>query len=150
MADKTKLNKQEEEFAKNLFLGDSQREAYKKAFKQCKNWKDKTIDEKACRLAGTDKIKTRLAELQERMSQKVSESALLSATDVLNDIKDIIQANKLEDPKTALKGLELYGKHLKLFTDKVESVNVNHNLNEEVLTPEQRKARIKELLDKNK
>jgi len=31
-----------------------------------------------------------------------------------------------------------------------ENKNVNHNLNEEVLTPEQRKARIKELLYKNK
>lgn len=38
------------------------------------------------------------------------------------------------------------------WTDKqeVESINVNHNINEEVKTPEERKARIKELLDKNK
>jgi hypothetical protein len=34
----------------------------------------------------------------------------------------------------------------------VESSNTNHNINEDVneLTPEERKARIKELLDKNK
>ena len=50
----------------------------------------------------------------------------------------------------ALKALELLGKHLKLFTERTE--NVTHNINEDVteLTPEQRKARIKELLNKNK
>jgi len=144
------LRKQDEEFTMRLFLGDSQRIAYRKAFKQSKKWKDETVDNKACKLANNSEIKARLEELRVKMADKVEKSALLSATDILNDIKDIIQANKEEDPKTALKGLELYGKHLKLFTDRTESVNVNHNLNEDVLTPEQRKARIKELNDKNK
>jgi len=183
MADKTKLNKQEEEFAKNLFLGDSQIDSYRKAFKQSKNWKDNTVYVKASVLAKTDKVKIRLEELREKMSHKVEESSLKSATEVLNDIAEVIDKCMQRQPvmvgkgkdreqlkefvefkdgseeelgvwkfdsSGALKGLELYGKHLKLFTDKVESVNVNHNLNEEVLTPEQRKSRIKELLYKNK
>jgi len=55
-----------------------------------------------------------------RLMSKRSERVKMSADDVLNDIADIIDANKKIDAKTALKGLELYGKHLKLFTDKIE------------------------------
>ncbi len=120
MADKSTLNKQEDEFAKNLFLGDRQRQAYLKAYKQSRKWKDKTVDEKACRLAGTDKIKARLVDLQQKMSEKVEKTALMTASDVLSKIEDIIVRNQGEDDKTSLKGLELYGKHLKLFTDKIE------------------------------
>jgi len=183
MADKTKLNKQEEEFAKNLFLGDSQIDSYRKAFKQSKNWKDNTVYVKASVLAKKDKVKVRIEELRGKMSHKVEESSLKSAAEVLNDISEVIEKcmqrqpvmiGKGKDRKQlkefvefkdgseeelgvwkfdssgALKGLELYGKHLKLFTDKVETVN--HNINEDVTnyTPEERKARIKELMEKNK
>ena len=114
------LKPQEEQFAMYLYLGDSQRVAYRKAFPKCKKWKDETVDPKACTLANTDKIKTRLKELSEKMKEKTTTDAILSATDILNDIEDIIIRNKGEDDKTALKGLELYGKHLKMFTDRVE------------------------------
>jgi len=137
MAAKTnKLTKQEEKFAQGLFLGDSQRTAYRNAFKQSKRWKDKTVDEKACRLAKTGKVKARLEVLRGKMADKVQESALLSAQDILNSIANTIALCEsqlaLRDDKgeitginkTALNGLtknnELYGKHLKLFTDKVE------------------------------
>ena len=114
------LKPQEDQYAMYLYLGDSQIDSYKKAFPKCKNWKDDTIYVKASVLANSDKIKVRLKELEEQMKQKTEESALLSATDVLKGIQDIIDRNKEEDDKTALKALELYGKHLKLFTDKVE------------------------------
>ena len=114
------LKPQEDQFAMYLYLGDSQRKAYRKAFPKCKNWKDETVDSKASILAKTDKIKARLAELSEQMKQKTEESALLSASEVLDKIKALIDRNEEEDDRTALKALELYGKHLKLFTDKVE------------------------------
>ena len=112
--------KQKNEYANNLFLGDSQRVAFKKVFPLSKNWKNETVDSKASILAKDEKVKARLIELQEKFKQKVKESALLSASDVLNKIIDLIDRNEGEDDRTALKGLELYGKHLKLFTDKVE------------------------------
>lgn len=114
------LNKNEEKFVRNLFMGDSQRIAYKDAFPQSKKWKDKTVDSKACTLAATEKIKRRLEELREEYKKHTSIDAIMSADEVLTGIKELIVRNIGEDDKTALKGYELYGKYHKLFTDKVE------------------------------
>ncbi len=57
--------------------------------------------------------------IQELMSER-SNKAQISAETVLNGILDVIDRNKEIDDKTVLKGYELLGKHLKLFTDKVE------------------------------
>ena len=114
------LKPQEDQYAMYLYLGDSQRKAYRKAFPKCKNWKDETVDNKAYILAKKDEIKVRLVELQEQTKAKTNTEALLSASEVLNKISDVIDRNEEVDDKTALKALELYGKHLKLFTDKVE------------------------------
>ena len=65
--------------------------------------------------------------IQELMQERIK-SVKYDAEDVLKDIRDIIQDNKGIDDKTALKGLELYGKHLKLFVDRVESKNLNANV----------------------
>ena len=114
------LKPQEDQFAMYLYLGDSQIDSYRKAFPKCKNWKNDTVYVKASVLANSDKIKVRMKELEEQMKQKTNTEALLSASDVLDKIKELIVRNEEEDDRTALKGLELYGKHLKLFTDKVE------------------------------
>jgi len=42
-----------------------------------------------------------------------------------------IETDALIDPAAALKAIELMGKHLKMFTDKTESNNVNTNYNYE-------------------
>ncbi len=67
MADK--LTIKQERYAQGLFAGLSQREAYKQAF-NCARMKDKTIDEKACRLANSDKVRARLKELQEKLCNR--------------------------------------------------------------------------------
>lgn len=107
----------------------------------------------------------------QRLMNKRAVKAELTAKDVLNSILDIrgvcmqridVTAKDLEsgdrvkvgeallDTNGALRANELLGKHLKLFTERTE--NVTHNINEEVteLTTEERKARIKELMEKNK
>lgn len=58
-------NSRWETFAQALIAGDSQRKAYRKAFPQSENWKDTTVDAKACNLAKDDKILARLNELNE-------------------------------------------------------------------------------------
>jgi len=90
---------------------------------------DHVIDVKACQLLKNDKVAVRYNELKGKVIEKIAEEGLLNATDVLKGIADIIHDTKLNDPKTALKGYELYGKHLKLFTDKVEhsgNVDITH------------------------
>lgn len=68
MADKP-LTPKQEKFAQGLFAGLSQREAYKEAF-NATNMKEKTIDEKACLLAGRDKIRARLEDLQSEIKER--------------------------------------------------------------------------------
>jgi hypothetical protein len=55
-----------------------------------------------------------------------------TALDVLKDIQDVARkAREAGDWRAALKGLELEGKHLGMFTDKVEcsgTVNLNHEV----------------------
>ena len=100
----------------------------------------------------------------QRLMNKRAVKAEITADDILNDILDTRETCKANmtihgDYEGKLysaslvgrnKANELLGKHLKLFTDKVETIN--HNLNEDVteLTSEERKARIKELMEKNK
>lgn len=63
-------------------------------------------------------IMERVAELKQERIEKVARTA----QDVLNDIIAVtVQAREEGDLKTALKGLELQGKHFSMFTDKVQN-----------------------------
>ena len=70
--------------------------------------------------------------IQEAMDKRSAKTEI-NAEYVLNGIKGVIERCTKEvnesdkfDPSPALKGYELLGKHLKLFTEKVES-NVQHS-----------------------
>jgi phage terminase small subunit len=141
MADK--LTIKQEKFAQGLFAGLSQREAYKQAY-DCKKMTDKTIDEAACKLANDSKVITRIKELTDELKAKnmVTVEWVLKRLVELND--RCMQGIPVYDregnetgewkfePNAANKSLELIGKHLGMFTDKVESVNKNHNINEDI------------------
>lgn len=110
----------QEKYIQCLISGDSQRVAYRKAYPASEKWTDKSVDNKASKLFKKAEIQARLAEVQDKIVKNIEQEGIFNATDVLRNIYDIIIANKEESPQVALKGLELYGKHLKLFTDKVE------------------------------
>ena len=131
------LTIKQEKFCQGLFAGLSQREAYKQAF-SAENMKDKTIDERACVLAGLDKIKTRILVLQNEFKER----NMITADYVLNSIKSVAERCMTTEPvlrregrewvetgeytfdsSGANKALELLGKHLKLFTEKLEIGN---------------------------
>lgn len=68
-------------------------------------------------------------EIKSRIDKAMKERALnngITAEFVLNGIKDIASKGQRESDK--LKAYELLGKHLKLFTEKIESDNTNHNI----------------------
>ncbi len=73
MPEKSSNNKpltiKEENFVQELFKGKTQLEAYKTAYNASK-MKDKTVYEKACLLAGKDKIRARLKELQDEVKER--------------------------------------------------------------------------------
>ena len=118
MADK-RLTAKQEGLLQSLLAGKSQREAYKASY-NAGNMSDKTIDETVCKLLKQPKIATRYDELRAKALKKAEERGLMTATDVLSGIEAIYEGSKVDDTRTALKALELYGRHLKLFTDRVE------------------------------
>lgn len=76
-----------------------------------------SANEQAARLLANDSVKQAVAEGQKQKAAKTGRTAL----DVLQDIQACTRAAKEDgDLKTALRGLELEGKHLGMFTDKVE------------------------------
>jgi len=135
MADKTKLTDKQEKFVQELLKGKTQREAYKRAFNP-PNTCDEAIDVNACKMFNTAKVKQRYNTLHDKLIAKSEEKAIVDATFVLQGLKDVYQRCMDEipvkdnkgmetgewkfEPAGANKSLELLGKYLKLFTDKLE------------------------------
>lgn len=139
------LTAKEESLVQAMLIEGSQRKAMIASEYSTENMKPETIDNKASAILRKPHVKARFDQLKARLIKKVEEEGLFTATDVLKKIHDIVVANEKEDPKTALKGLELYGKHLKLFTDKVEhsgEIKSNRKSDDEI------ERRIKELESK--
>ena len=113
------LTPKQEGFVLSLVEGKSQREAYKLNY-DCKIMSDKIIDETACRLLAKDKVNARYKELMGALREKAQEEGLLTATDVLRKVVELIERNENVDDKTALDGLKTYAKRFQLFNDKIE------------------------------
>lgn len=195
MADK--LTIKQEKFVQGLFAGLSQREAYKQAF-NCENMKDKTIDERACVLAGLDKVKTRLDELTNELKERnmvtvervLEELSHIAFDDIKNylsfgtekvlvgyddkgkpvaDYKtivalkdsDTIDTRSISEVSLGKDGqfkFKLYckddalvkiGETLGMFKNKLELTGANGGpIETSSLTPEERQARINELIAK--
>ncbi|HFI0351863.1 TPA: terminase [Streptococcus suis] len=77
--------RQIEDFVAFLVAGQSQREAYRNAFKQSSRWKDKTVDEKASKLFRSDKVQTRYQELFLEVKSKNSKMALWSKSQAFDE-----------------------------------------------------------------
>ena len=75
------LTTKQEIFVQRLIEGNSQREAYKFAY-DCKNWKDKSIDEKASTLFNNVKVKSRYEALMKEHKDK----ALWTREKSVNDL----------------------------------------------------------------
>ena len=94
------LTPKQEMFVQALIAGKSQREAYKEAYNAA-NMKDKTIDEKACVLFKTDKVRKRYEELLEEHKQK----ALYTREEAINDLIWIKEKARedISNPKIGLR-----------------------------------------------
>ena len=70
----------------------------------------------ACRLKKMPKVAARIEELEKEAAIRLG----ITHEYVLQNLKDIAEATKINDPRAATNALELLGKHLKLFTEKSE------------------------------
>ena len=124
------LTNKQEGFVQSLLKGKTQRQAYKDNY-NAKNMADTTIDEEACKMLASPKVATRHAQLQGRTRARVEEQGLLTATDILRKMEELIKRNENIDDRIALDGLKTYGKQYSLFTDKVVNTNLNYEMTEE-------------------
>ncbi len=80
-------------------------------------YSERTAKSQGARLLTNVDVAERIQQLMTERSKRVE----IDADWVLNGIKDLTDSLVAsEDPSKAYKGFELAGKHLKLFTDKVE------------------------------
>jgi len=88
-----KLTPKQERFVQGLFAGLSQREAYREAYPSSVNWKDKTVDEKACLQAKNDKVMTRLEALQNEVVEAIKAKNIITVEEILTEYAKIAKAD---------------------------------------------------------
>lgn len=122
------LTPKQEKFIQNIVSGMSQREAYKNSY-NAKNMADDTIDNKACKLFNSDKIRARYQELMKRLENKAimtAEERMIWLTKVINcDVKvkqEYDNEIKEYDPYMSdrLKALDMLNKMDGQYTTKIE------------------------------
>lgn len=84
-----KLTTKQEKFIQELIKGKTQREAYKIAYPKSLNWKEKSIDEAACRTLKISKVLARYNKLKQRLIQESEDSCILEAKDIIRELKNI-------------------------------------------------------------
>ncbi len=91
----TKLpERQIEDFVAFLVAGQSQREAYRNAFKQSSRWKVETVDNKASKLWNSDEVQARYQELFLEVKSKNSKMALWSKSQAFDEYEWLLERAK--------------------------------------------------------
>ena len=118
------ISEKQEIFVRGLANGLSQRVAYRAAYPKAKNWKDSTVDVKACQLAKDNKIMIRLQELRDMATSK----AVMSATERKEWLSELIM-NEEEETKDRLKAMDILNRMDGEYTEKVDvNAKVNNPL----------------------
>lgn len=151
------LTAQQETFATGIASGMTQADAYRQAYPKSLKWAEKSVWERASRLAASDKVQSRVNELGKKaaaanevtVERIVRELALIAfgnkravmawgpgglllkeSTDLTDD--EAAQVSEVKETTSAtggslslkthdkVKALELLGKHVGMFLDKVE------------------------------
>ena len=86
------LTLKEEKFVEALILGDSQRQAYKKAY-NCRKFSDKTVDEKASRLFKSGKVQERYKQLKKRALKAAEDGTIMEHTEMMRRLSDTARSN---------------------------------------------------------
>lgn len=100
----------------------SQSEAYRRAYSTTGS--DKTVWINACKLMANAKVALRVKQLRAQKEVATQASSLSERDYVLQNLKAIIE-NADENASARVRGLELLGKHLSLWTDTVEVKQTN-------------------------
>jgi hypothetical protein len=126
----TGLTEKQEAFAQGVMDGMTYTAAYRAAY-VTDNMNDQTVWSKACELAADGKVTARLYQLREqkeaeRRMQEVSRSGF-----VLSELQKMATDQNIP-PAVKVRALELMGKTVALFTDRVETEDVTDRSADEI------------------
>ena len=113
----TGLTDKQEAFVQAYLSGENASDAYRSAY-DAEGMKPATIWESACRLLSNPKVVARIMAINEEREEHRRMQQVSRAEFVLQKLTDI--AASAENSGTTVRALELLGKHVGLFTDKVE------------------------------
>lgn len=114
-------NARNENFAKYMAQGMSQRQAYKAAFPSANRWKDETIDNKASALYRTNEISARIAEIQKAATSET----VMSITERKETLSEVAR-DKKEKTKDRLSAIDILNKMDNAYE---QNININGNVN---------------------
>lgn len=93
-ASKDTLTKPQEIFIQELLKGNTQRQAYLKAYPSKKKWKESSLDTAASNLLKNDKVKTRYEQLLNNMREKEQEKTMWTREQSIETLRYVIDVNK--------------------------------------------------------
>ncbi len=91
---KNTLTKPQEIFIQELLKGNTQRQAYLKAYPSKKKWKEASIDTAASNLLKHNKVKTRYEQLLNNMREKEQEKTMWTREQSIETLRYVIDVNK--------------------------------------------------------
>lgn len=93
-ASKDTLTKPQEIFIQELLKGNTQRQAYLKAYPSKKKWKESSLDSAASSLLKNEKVKTRYEQLLNSMREKEQEKTMWTREQSIETLRYVIDVNK--------------------------------------------------------
>jgi hypothetical protein len=93
-ASKDTLTKPQEIFIQELLKGNTQRQAYLKAYPSKKKWKESSLDTAASNLLKNDKVKTRYEQLLNNMREKETKKTMWTREQSIETLRYVIDVNK--------------------------------------------------------
>lgn len=91
---KNTLTKPQEIFIQELLKGNTQRQAYLKAYPSKKKWKESSLDTAASNLLKNAKVKTRYEQLLNNMREKEQEKTMWTREQAIETLRYVIDINK--------------------------------------------------------
>ncbi len=113
---KDTLTKPQETFIQELLKGNTQRQAYLKAYPSKKKWKESSVDTAASNLLKNDKVKTRYTEVLNKMRENEQKNTMWTREESIETLRYVIDINKKDLNRiqdAAEEELELLQKQIK-------------------------------------